>query len=116
MTGKNGVKLPEVISNLWGSVIDAVNRILDGDRRFGFSSIERSLNPKLEDILHGLGVIDSVLTSLLDSGLLEYEETRQALNSKQCVIHIRRIGAALKEGNEEEYKKAIDLLDKQAPF
>jgi hypothetical protein len=114
--GGNGQELPDVIRDLWQEVIRAVNRILDGDRRFGFVSIEQSLDPKLSDIIHGLSVIDAVLSSLLDSGLLEYEETRQALNSKQCVIHIRRLAAALKKGDKDDYNKAIELLDKQAKF
>lgn len=106
----------EVISHLWFEVIKVVNRLLEADLKFGFSKIEASLNPSIDEILHGLGIVDYALTAFMDSNLLEHDDTRAALNSKQCVLHIRGLAAALKGGNEEEYKAAIHLLNTQPKF
>jgi|SRR6478672_10861825 len=105
-------KREEVIFELWGDVVNAVNRILDAHQSFGFSGIEASLNPKIEDIIHGLGIVEYILNVFLENDL-GHDETRNALNSKQCVLHIRRLAAALKSGNEGEYQEAIELLNRQ---
>lgn len=102
----------EKIFGLWSDVVQAVNRILEAHQSFGFSGIEASLNPKIEDIIHGLGIVDHILNVFLEHDL-EHDEKRNALNSKQCVLHIRRLAAALKSGDEEEYQEAIRLLDTQ---
>ncbi len=106
----------EVVLRLWNEVVKTVNRILEADRKFGFSKIEASLNPSLAEIVHGLGLIDFVLTSFVDSSLLDHEEIRQSLNAKQCVLHIRRLAVALQENDKDEYDKVISLLNSQPKF
>jgi len=101
------------ILGFWSDVIQTVNSILEADSNFGFSKIEARLNPSLTDVLHSLGIVDAVLNSFLDSGLLDTEETNQALNSKQCVLHIRMLSEALKAQDREEYDKVIQLLKSQ---
>jgi hypothetical protein len=106
----------DVLVNLWNDVIGAVNRILDADRKFGFSKIEANLNPSLDEIIHGLSFVDAALGIFLDSGLLDHDESRKALNSKQCVLHLRRLAKAVKDVDAEEYSKVISALDNQAQF
>lgn len=108
----NGI-LEEVVTKAWSSVIMAVNKILEADNAFGFSKIEAKLNPSIHDIVHGVGLVDGALTYFLDSELLDTDLTRLALNSKQCVIYLRRAANALKNGDEEEYKAAIRDLTLQ---
>ncbi len=116
VAGKDSVAGKDIVIGLWGDVINTVNRILDADRKFGFGKIEASLNPSLTEILHGLGIIEFALTYFLDSELLDHDEIRQALNSKQCVLHIRWLTVALRDDNEDDYKQAISLLNSQAKF
>lgn len=114
MSANTKASLEEIIISLWSSVIETVNKVLEADGKFGFNKIEASLNPSIEEILHGLGMIEAVLSVFVESPLLEHDETRRALNAKQCVLHIRRIAVALEGGNEAEYKEAIELLSNQA--
>jgi hypothetical protein len=109
-------QVTDVVVGLWSDVIKTVNRILDADKRFGFTKIESNLHPSLEDILHSLAIIEGILKAFLDSDLLDHDENRQALNASQCVLHIRSLARALKESDKDEYAKAIELLDKQAKF
>lgn len=102
------------VAGFWSDVIKTVNGILEADRNFGFRKIEVHLNPSLEEILHSLAIVDAVLNSFLDSNLLEPDEIRQALNSKQCVVHIRRLASALKNKDAAEYDEVIKLLHSQA--
>ena len=104
------------IQELWSEVVKSVNVILDADRVFGFTKIEFSINPKLEDILHGLGIIEAALSIFMDSGLLDTDETKQVLNSKQCVWLIRMLNTALQSKDENEYNKAVKLLDSQMKY
>lgn len=106
----------EVIVGLWSDVLHTVNRLLEAHTKFGFSKIEASLNPTIDDIVNGLGIIDFALSSFVDSDLLGHDDTRLALNSKQCVLHIRRLAEALKSGNETEYEEAISALNSQSQF
>ncbi len=103
----------DVIQRVWSDVINIVNRILDAHKKFGFEKIQASLNPSLEDMIHGLAFIDFALNELIDSGLLNTDETRQALNSRQCMLHFKRLSAALDSKNEEEYAATMRLLETQ---
>lgn len=107
-------KLDEVVARLWSEVIRTINNILEADKRFGFGKFEQYINPSLEDILHGLGIIESVLTAFAESDFLGPDQVRQSLNAKQCVLHIRRLNNSLKHGNLDDYNEVIRLLDAQA--
>jgi hypothetical protein len=102
-----------VVSRAWSRVIEAVNRILEAHSAFGFSRIEAKLNPTIHDVLHSLSIVDFALTDFLESNLLEHNEVRLALNSKQCVLHLRRVAAALAGNNQNEYDAAIADLKAQ---
>lgn len=104
----------EVVAKVWREVIITVNKLLEADTKFGFHKIEANLNPKIEDITHGLGFLDFLLSAMVDSDVLDHDQTRMALNSKQCILIVRRLAEALKSGDQEEYAQAIKLLNSQA--
>ena len=104
------------VTKLWNDVVGIVNGLLRADSRFGFSRIEANLNPSLDDILFSLAIIDAILTLVVQAGLSDHDETRQALNAQQCVLHIRRMAIALRDKDEDEYKKVMALLHSQAQF
>ena len=99
-----------VITKVWWQVVAAVNKLLEADGKFGFSKIEANLNPSMADIMHGLTVFEFVITLMMDSEFLDHDETRMALNSKQCVLLIRRMSEALKSKDQDEYDEVIRLL------
>lgn len=105
-----------VLTNLWRSVVNAVNRLLEADGKFGFSKIEANLNPSIEDISHGLGIVEIVLNLVLDSNLLNHDQKRTAYNSKQCIIDIRLLSDAIKSKDQSEYDRIIRALNLQAKF
>jgi hypothetical protein len=72
------------------------------------------LNPSLASIIHGLGLVEFALSKLVEGGRLGYDNMRLALNAKQCVLHIRRVSAALASGDSQEYGQAMKALNQQA--
>jgi len=106
----------EIVVKVWGDILKIVNQILDVHKRFGFTKFEAMINPSITEILNGLGIVGFTLTSFVKSGLLDHDEARQALNAKQCVLHIERLAVALQDRDKEEYEKVMGLLSAQAPF
>ncbi|MGN7918201.1 hypothetical protein [Lysobacter sp. 22409] len=104
----------ELITKIWWEVVTTASKLLEADGKFGFHMIEGNLNPKLEDIARGLGFLEHILNAMADSPYLGHDERRMALNSKQCILIIRLLADALKAKDQEEYDKAIRLLDLQA--
>ncbi|MFA5899717.1 MAG: hypothetical protein WC829_11460 [Hyphomicrobium sp.] len=107
-------KVSDLIFKLWHEVLKTVGKLLEADAKFGFLSIEEQIDPSIEDIVFGLTMMDSIISILMNSNLLEHDETRQALNSKQCVLHIKRLAEALAAGDQEEYNEVIKLLNNQS--
>lgn len=108
--------ITERINESWDKVIGFVNKILVAHVHFGFQKIEASLNPSIKDILKGLSVADFLLNEFVESELLEYDEVRMALNSRQCILHMQLLAAALETNDESKYQEAIKLLESQAKF
>lgn len=106
-------QVDELVGKAWNKTLQAVNRILEAHTAFGFTAINARLNPSLNDILHSLAIIDFALTIFLDSDVLGHDEKRLALNSKQCVLHLRRLSAALECKDQREYDAAISVLISQ---
>lgn len=102
------------LTKLWHRVVEAVNKLLEAHGKFGFHKIEANLNPSIEDITHGLAIFDSILNTVMDSALLNHDQMRTALNSKQCILHVRRLAEAVKSKDQQQYDEIIRLLDSQA--
>lgn len=104
----------ELIHELWRDVLKAVGKLLDADQKYTFLSIKENIDPSIEDIVFSLGIVDSILSVMENSPLLEHDQIREVLNSKQCVLHTKRLAEALDAGDQAEYDAVIELLAKQA--
>lgn len=100
----------------WDKVVGFVNKILDAHVKFGFKKIEANLNPSLSDIIHGLAFADFMLGEFINSNQLEWDEFRMAINSRQCILHMQLMAAALESGDERKYEHAIRCLKTQPQF
>ena len=109
-------KLAELISVIWHKVIGQVNKLIEAHERFGFVRFEEGLNPKLPDVLRALEVVDFALTHFYESGLLEYDEQRNALNAKQCILKIKLLAVAMENENQDEFEQLIKELQQQSKF
>jgi len=114
--GAQPEQLAELLAQVWSHIVGHVNALIHAHERFGFVRFEENLNPTLDDVLRGLVVVDFALTQFLDSDILEYEEKRNVLNSKQCILHMKQLGAALQSGQKEEYERIIATLKSQPKF
>lgn len=108
--------LAVLLGQIWNGVIAQVNRLLEAHNKFDFVAFKANLNPSLEEVLAGFEFVDFALSKLLDSKLLGYDEIRDAINSKQCILKMRELTAACDGHNKVDYERVIDELKKQSKF
>lgn len=108
--------LAEVVKQVWNSVVGQVNRLLEAHNKFGYFQFKESLDPSLEDVIAGFEYVDFALEKLLDSGKLHYDEARDALNSKQCILKMRQLAAACSSSQQDDYHRIIQELKDQSKF
>lgn len=108
--------LAELLGQIWNGVILQANRLLEAHTKFGFVEFKKGLNPSLEEVLAGFEFVDFALSKLLESKQLGYDETRDAINSKQCILKMRELAAACDERNKDDYERVMDELKKQSKF
>ncbi len=109
-------KLPELLASIWGQVSKQVNRLIEAHDQFGFVKFQEALNPSLTEVLKAFEFVDFALTQLVDSGLLGYDEKRNALNSKQCILQMKLLAVALDDDRQDEYDRIMGELQAQAKF
>lgn len=108
--------LGELLGDIWNQVIRNVNRLLEVHNRFGTFHFRENLNPSLEDVLKGFEFADFALKQLIDSGLLQYEEARTAINSRQCILKMRELAVAMDLDDAPNLERVIRELRNQAQF
>lgn len=108
--------LSDLLAKIWAQVVGQVNTLIDAHQAFGFVQFNENLNPTLADVLNGLAFVDFALTKFLESGMLEFDEQRNAINSKQCILKMKSLGLALDEDNQVEFEKIMAELKSQSKF
>ncbi|OEZ01272.1 MULTISPECIES: hypothetical protein [Stenotrophomonas] len=108
--------LSDLIGTIWSQVVGQVNTLIDAHKAFGFFQFNENLNPTLADVLTGLAFIDFALTRFLESGKLEFDEQRNAINSKQCILKMKSLSLALDQGNKAEFENIMSELRSQSKF
>lgn len=100
------------IRELFRQVLDAAEKIITADNHFGYLKIEENIDPRIEDILLGLRLLETIFDVVHDSPIFkdEYTIRNECLNAKQCVWHIKMISSSLQCKNEEAYLQAINEL------
>lgn len=106
----------ELVAHIWQQVIRVVNKLIDTHDAYGFGKFAEGMNPSIEVVVDVFKVVDALLKTLVESGQLDPEEYRQALNSRQCIYQTRQLALALEANDEAEYQRLIDLMTKQAPI
>lgn len=105
--------LGDVLAKVWHNVVSVVNKLLETHRKYGFAQFQEELNPTLPELLEGFKHVDSALTTLIDTGVLTYDEFRDAINSKQCILKMKLLSGALDAEEQDDYEKIIAELDAQ---
>ncbi|GHH53039.1 hypothetical protein [[Pseudomonas] boreopolis] len=111
----NEIDEQQLVGNIWQHVIRVVNKLIETHDTYGFGKFSEGMNPRLDIVVRAFTVVDALLKALSESGQLDPDEYRQAINSRQCIYHTKQLALALEADNEEEYQRLIDLLTKQAP-
>jgi hypothetical protein len=107
-------ELQEVVQNIWLDVIRIVNKLIDTHTSYGFGKFSEGMNPSIDVVVRSFSVVDVLLKMLIESGQLETDEYRQAINSRQCIYHTKQLALALEANNEDEYTRLIELFRAQA--
>lgn len=115
MDGQLGAsdELYEAIHRTWMDVIQTVNKLLHGHVLFGFESIAERIDPRLDDMVLSLDVLDCFLDAVDKSNFMSYDEKRMALDAKQCILNVRIAVDALGRNDPDAYHRAIKDLTSQ---
>lgn len=106
-------ELGDLLSKIWQRVVATVNKLLETHKKYGYAQFEQELNPSLNELLEGFKHIDAALTTLMDTGALEYSEFRDAVNSKQCILKMKLLAGALDAKEQADYERLIAELEAQ---
>lgn len=107
-------QLSDLLSRIWRDVVGVVNKLLDTHQKFGRTHFEEEMNPSLPELVEGFKHIDSALTSLMETGALSYDEYRDAVNSKQCILQMKLLSMALDSKETDDYDRIIAELQTQS--
>lgn len=105
--------LGELLTKVWHNVVSVVNKLLDTHRKYGYAQFQEELNPSLPELLQGFKQVDAALTTLMETGSLTYDEFRDAINSKQCILKMQLLSGALDAKAEPDYERIISELEAQ---
>jgi len=105
--------LGELLAKVWHNVVSVVNKLLETHKKYGYAQFQQELNPSLPELLEGFKHIDSALTALMDTGALNYDEFRDAINSKQCILKMQLLSGALNAKEQSDYERIIADLETQ---
>ncbi|MCW0458953.1 hypothetical protein NB717_000021 [Xanthomonas sacchari] len=116
--GSHGAEraLPELVGRIWAQVIAQVNTLINAHEKFGFVKFGELLDPSLKDVVKGFELVDFALSQFEQSGLLGYDERRDALNSRQCILKMKLLAAALDGDQEAEAEEIMAELRRQSKF
>lgn len=109
-------ELTELVGKIWHQVIGQVNRLIQAHERFGFVRFEEGLNPQLPDVVKALELVDFALTQFYGSGLLEFDEQRNAPNARQCILKIKMLAVAIDRQDQDQFEQLMEELRKQSKF
>ena len=105
----------ELLDRVWHEVFEASRKVVEVHLKFGFTAFHENINPKIEDIVLGLKVIDSLLDAI--SGAVdEYTEQRKLFNCRQQILLVQEVATALQNFDKDFYEQAMGKLDKQSPI
>lgn len=106
-------ELGDLLSKIWQSVVETVNKLLETHKKYGYAQFQKELNPSLSELLEGFKHIDLALTALMDTNALDYNEFRDAVNSKQCILKMKLLAGALDAKAQDDYERLITELEAQ---
>ena len=108
--------LTELLSLVWNTVITHVNKLCEAHSKYGSFKFHLGLNPSLQEVIEGFDFVDKTLMILLDSKKLTFDETRDALNSRQCILKMKELAVACEEQLIDQIDGIIKELRLQSKF
>lgn len=105
----------ELLDQVWHEVFEASRKLVKVHINFGFTAFQENINPKIEDIVLGLKIIDSLLDTL-SSAVAEYPEQRKLFNCRQQILLVQEVATALQNSDKDFYEQAMGKLKNQSPI
>lgn len=112
-------QIKDRVSKVWESVFTSSNRVLDHAKKYGFMGMESAPNPNIHMMLINLQMFDALINIILTNAEVfdvDYEDTKLLINSKQQIIRMDRVAAALQANNLNDFNEAMIELERQAVF
>lgn len=106
------LEIRNAFEHVWANVFKIANHFLSQHDQFGFKLIKEMSDPRIEDMLFALKVMDSILNVL--NGQMSTDEQRMLLNARQQILLFGRVVLAVQRGDEQEYLEAVRAMQNQA--
>lgn len=104
-----------LLDQVWNDVFEASRKVVEVHLKFGFTAFKENINPRIEDIVLGLKIIDSLLDTL-SNAVSEYPEQRKLFNCRQQILLVQEVATALQNSDKDFYEQAMGKLNKQSPI
>lgn len=104
------------VEEIWGQVYETSRKIVDTHLKFGFTAIAKNMNPRIEDIILGLKIIESLLDTLYNGAKLDYSGQRVIFNCKQQILLVQELATALQNNDKDFYELSMGKLRNQSPI
>jgi hypothetical protein len=104
------------VEKLWAEVFSASNDVLKQAGIYGYYCMDFP-RPNIHDMLNSLSIVSEKLKFVIDlfeSGGVEYDVVRMALNARKQVLNLEFVAASLKAGNKDDFDAAVTQLRAQA--
>lgn len=98
----------------WANVFAISNKILAHANKYGVRELNMLANPNLEEIANQLDIMDFLLKKVMKSASSDHDDQRSYLNAIRQIGTMKVLVMAYSIGEEEEVRKAIDDLHRQA--
>lgn len=114
MTDRLVSTIDAAVTEFWGHVVDTCNRIISQANVYGFEFMDLP-EPNVYQVSKAL---DSFVCPFLDTvtriGDFSPESGIRIANIRQYNLHLREVVLALEEGNQENFKVAIEKLSSES--
>lgn len=104
------------IENIWEDIYKSSSKVVETHTKFGFTAFVKNMNPKIEDIILSLRVIESMLDTLGNSANMQYSDSRIIFNCKQQILLLQEVAVALQNDDKDFYELSMGKLKNQSPI
>lgn len=103
------------VEELWARTFEYSNRIIGKVQKLGFTRLGEMVTPNVEEMLISLQMLNAVF-EVLGAHADDEGENRMLLNARQQILRMELLVSTWKAGDQVEFNKVVEELERQAQF